>query len=319
VDREEEERKLPAVADSWASPSEARNFAAIFAPSRAGDERFVQWVARMERRTLSPGWATEVERMLLETDIRSVLPSIQAPTLVLHSHADEVVKVEHGRYLAEHIPGARLVELPGADHAFWFHSEARAIGLREIRTLLRNLAPPAAFDRVLATVVFTDIVGSTRRAAELGDSAWSRVLDQHFRVARAELSRFRGREIKATGDGLLATFDGPTRALRFADALRKQSRALGLELRVGMHTGECAFKNGDVEGIAVHIASRIADRAGPGEVLVSSTVRDLSVGSGLLLTGRGTYALKGISDRWRLFVLEPESSGAPAGRPENGA
>lgn len=298
------ERELETTADRWGSPQEYRAFANALGPSRAGDERFVEWVGRLVRFTAPPGWGAQLERMLTGIDIRSILPSIHVPTLVLHSRGDRVAEVGQGRYLAKHIPGARMVELPGADHLFWFNPTDCATGVREVRRFLRELQGPADLDRVLATVVFTDIVDSTRRAAELGDRGWGMLLDRHVTLTRASLVRFQGKEIKLTGDGMLATFDGPTRAVRFAEALRADSQRLGVHVRAGLHTGECSFKEGDVQGIAVHLAARIAEKARGGEVLVSSTVRDLSVGSDLRFRDRGVRSFKGIPDRWHLYSLE---------------
>jgi class 3 adenylate cyclase len=314
--REQAFQSLETIPDIWGTAKDVRDFASRLGPSRAGDERFVEWVGRLTRFTAPPGWGAELEKMLTEVDIRAILPVIQTPALILHSLGDQVVEIGHGRYLAEHIARSRMVELPGSDHLFWFHPEDRVTGIREIRRFVQEIEPPTAFERVLATVVFTDIVGSTRHASELGDQTWAQLLGQHFRVAREALARFRGREVKATGDGLLATFDGPTRALMFADALRAGSRRLGLQVRVGMHTGECAPKDGDVQGIAVHIAARVAEKAREGEILVSGTVRDLSVGSGLKFTPRGASLFKGVPDRWRLFALDQRS--APASDGESG-
>jgi pimeloyl-ACP methyl ester carboxylesterase len=300
------ERELETAADRWGTPQDCRAFANVLGPSRASDERFVEWVGRLERFTAPPGWGAQLQRMLTEIDIRSILPSIHVPSLVLHSRGDRVAEVGQGRYLAEHIPGARLIELPGADHLFWFNPTDCATGLREVRRFLRELEGPTDLDRVLATVVFTDIVDSTRRAAELGDRAWSLLLGRHVTMARASLVRFQGKEVKLTGDGMLATFDGPTRAVRFAEAVRADSQKLGLHIRAGLHTGECAFKERDVQGIAVHLAARIADKARDGDILVSSTVRDLSVGSDLRFRDRGMRSFKGVPGRWRVYSLETD-------------
>lgn len=230
-----------------------------------------------------------------QIDVRPVLEVVQARTLVLHSKGD---MIEGGRYLAEHINNARFVELPGADHFPW---PAGPVIAGEIEQFLTGTRRPAEVDRVLATVLFTDIVGSTRRATEMGDRRWRELLDSHHEVVRGELGRFRGREVKTTGDGFLATFDGPGRAVRCALEIRDKVRGLGLGVRVGVHTGECELTDGDVSGIAVHIGARVASLAGDGEVLVTSTVRDLVTGSEIEFSDRGMHPMKGVPDAWHLF------------------
>jgi class 3 adenylate cyclase len=274
----------------------------LLAPSLAGDASFRQFWARFERAAASPGAFAALMHMNAEIDIRHVLPTIRVPTLVLHRIDDAFVRVEHGRYIARQIPGAKYVELPGADH-LTAAGDADAI-IEEIEEFLTGVRSAAEFDRVLATVLFTDIVGSTERAAELGDQRWRALLEEHHVLVRREIMRFRGHEVKTVGDGFLATFDGPARAIRCARSMVEALRPLGLEIRAGLHTGECERMGGDVGGIDVHIGARIAASAQPGEVLVSSTVRDLVAGSGLRFADRGTRILKGVPEEWRLFAVE---------------
>jgi class 3 adenylate cyclase len=243
-------------------------------------------------------------RMNSEIDIRPVLPVVRVPTLVLHRRDDVTVDVGAGHYLAEHIPGAKYVELAGCDH-LPFIGDADAV-LEEIEAFLTGARQASEPDRVLATVLFVDIVGSTEQAAALGDRRWRDRLDGYYGAVRRELERFRGRHINTAGDGVLATFDGPARAIRCACALRDGLRVLGIETRIGLHTGECEVMAGgaDVGGIAVHIGARVAAAAGPGEVFVSSTVKDLVAGSGLRFQERGARRLKGAPGTWRLFAAE---------------
>jgi class 3 adenylate cyclase len=237
----------------------------------------------------------------MEIDVRDVLPAIRVPTLVLHRSGDRVVPVQAGRYLAEHIPDAKFVELPGVDHyPFAGDSDAMLDEIEEFLTGSRRVREP---DRVLATVLFTDIVDSTERAAELGDRRWKQLLDDHHRLVRAELERSRGKEVRIAGDGFLATFDGPARAVRCACAIRDAVRELGIEIRAGLHTGEIELAQTGVEGIAVHIGARVAALAGAGEVLASSTVKDLVVGSGIDFADRGTHVLKGVPGEWNVHAV----------------
>ena len=270
------------------------------APSAASDEHLKKWWATLLRLGASPGAVNSIWRMAMELDVRHILPSIHVPTLVLHRSGDRAVSVENARYMAERIAGAKYVELPGDDHIY-FVGDADAI-LNEIEEFLTGTRHAAEVDRVLATVMFTDIVGSTERAAELGDRRWRELLDSHYALVRRELARFRGREIHTAGDSFLATFDGPARAVRCALAASDAVKALGIAIRAGLHTGEVELMNGDVGGIAVHIGARVMALAQGGEVLVSSTVRDLVAGSGLQFVDRGAQALKGVPGEWRLFA-----------------
>jgi class 3 adenylate cyclase len=238
-----------------------------------------------------------------EIDVRGVLPSIRVPTLVLHRTGDRAISVRAGRSMAEAIPGAAFVELPGDDHLPWVGDSDRV--LSEIEAFLTGVRGNVAADRVLGTVLFTDIVGSTERAAEIGDLGWRDLLEAHNARVRREFERFDGREAKTTGDGFLATFDGPARAVRCANAITQTVREIGIEVRAGLHTGEIEFVDGEVHGIAVHIGARVAALAGAGEVLVSSTVKDLIAGSGLEFADRGEHVLKGVPGAWRVFALLP--------------
>ena len=272
------------------------------APSKAGDPAFVEWAGRMERYSASPGTIRQIMEAIGDTDVRHVLPAIRVPTLVMHRREDSFLMVEHSRYLAEHIPGARYVELEGTDNLFSVGDSEAILGeVEEFLTGGRHAPEP---DRVLATVLFTDICGSTERAAALGDSAWREMLGRHDAVVNREVLRHRGRAIKSTGDGVLATFDGPARAIRAATSIGEEVRRFGIEIRAGLHTGECEVIGDDVGGMAVHIGARVMGRAGPGEVLVSSTVKDLVVGSGIDFEERGAHELKGVPGEWRLYAVE---------------
>jgi pimeloyl-ACP methyl ester carboxylesterase len=278
-----------------------------FAPSKIGDERYREWFGRLERLAASPGAAAMLARMNGDIDVRRVLPAITVPTLVLHRRGELVVPVEEGRFIAEHIPGATLVELEGVDHWPWLGEADSVIG--EIQEFLTGTRESPEPDRVLATVLFTDIVGSTERAVEVGDSRWRDVLEDHHAVVRSALTRFRGQEIDTSGDGFFATFDGPARAVRCACAIVAGVKPLGLEVRAGLHTGECELIGDKVGGIAVHTCARVAAKAAPGEVLVSRTVKDLVAGSGLEFADRGVHRLKGIPDDWQIFAVQQELRG----------
>jgi len=272
------------------------------APSVAHDERFRRWYRRTERLAMGRGAASPMYATTFETDVRHVLPTIRVPTLILTRSGDRHIRVGHGRYLADHIPESKYVHLPVADHRLHVGDTETMPG--EIEEVLTGARCSPVSDRVLATVLFTDIVGSTERAAALGDAGWRDLLGAHHEVVRRELERYRGREISTIGDGFLATFDGPSRAVRCACAVAQAVRRLGIEVRAGLHTGEVEYVGENVIGIAVHTAARVAALAGPSEVLVSSTVKDLVAGSGLRLAERGTHALKGVPDEWRLFAAE---------------
>ena len=299
LDDESRARILDGYATRWGTE---RFGLRALAASMEGNEQFRDWYTQACRFAGTPGSARAWFDAQMEIDIREVLPAIRVPTLVLHRVDDPVVPIDASRYLAEHIPGAKLVELPGADH-FPFVGDTDGL-VDEVEEFITGSRPSREPDRVLATVLFTDIVGSTERAAELGDRAWKELLDEHHRVTRAEIERARGREARLTGDGVLATFDGPARAVGCATAIRDGVRALGLEIRAGLHTGEVELAGSGPEGIAVHLGARIAALAGPGEVLVSSTVKDLVVGSGLAFADRGAHELKGVPGEWRVFAVE---------------
>ncbi len=273
------------------------------APSRRDDPAFLQWFARIERAAASPGSVRALMEANYEIDVRHLLSTIQAPTLILHRAGDKLVPVEMGRYLADHIPGAKYVEIPGTDHLV-LDQETQDVIADEIEEFITGTHRLLEPDRVLATIMFTDIVRSTERAAELGDARWGEVLNNYYAVLRKELAAFRGHEVNTTGDGLLATFDGPARAMRCARSVREKVHPLGLQVRTGLHTGECELIGGTVGGIAVHIAARVTATAGPDEVMVSSTVKDLVAGSGLQFADHGAHNLKGVPGEWRLFAVE---------------
>lgn len=270
-----------------------------YVPSKIGDKAFAQQLAKYFRLSASPGAAVTLLRMNTEIDIRAVLPTIRVPTLVLHRIGDHDVKIEEARYIATRIPSAKLVELPGDDHLPWVGDQD--VFLDEVQEFLTGVRPPAAADRVLATIMFTDIVGSTELAARLGDHAWNGLLQRHDALVRKELQRFRGREEQTTGDGFFATFDGPARAIRCAASIRDAVRQLGVQIRAGVHTGEIEVGADHVGGLAVNIGARVLATAEPGEVLVSSTVKDLTAGSGVRFVERGVHTLKGVPGEWRLF------------------
>jgi class 3 adenylate cyclase len=257
-------------------------------------------LSRYYRRCASPGAAVALMRMNSFVDVRDVLPSIRVPTVVMHRTDDRDANVGEGRYIAEHIPGARFVEFPGADHSWW--TQGRDAILDDVEELVTGTRPAPEPTRVLATVLFTDLVRSTELLGRVGDRSWAELLQRHHAVVRRELARFRGHEIDTAGDGFFAMFDGPARAIRCAVAIRDAVRELGLELRAGLHTGECELLGGTVAGIAVHTGARVASLAPPNEVLVSSTVRDLVSGSGIAFDDRGESELKGIGSR-RLFAV----------------
>jgi pimeloyl-ACP methyl ester carboxylesterase len=302
---------------AWASPAEALREAAaefiapfwglnaegtveLFAPSFAHDRETIEFSARMERSAASPAMVQRIFEMFLDIDVRAVLPAIHVPALVTHRRGDRVVNWRAGHDLAERIPGARYVELDGIDHLPWAGDAEAVVGeIEEFLTGARSTPEP---DRVLATVMFTDLAEAAERAAEAGDARWRELLAAHRADVRRELARFRGREVKTMGDGCLATFDGPARAVRCGQAITEAARESGLEARVGLHCGEVELIGDDVGGIAVHVAARVGALADAGEVLVSSTVKDLVAGSGLRFADRGAQRLKGVPDEWRLFA-----------------
>jgi pimeloyl-ACP methyl ester carboxylesterase len=296
MDPDERRRMIDAIPQTWGQGL----YVDVLAPSLSADHRFRHWWARLERLGASPGAAMALRRMNGHIDLRSVLPAIRVPTLVLHRSGDRDSSVEEGRYVAAQIPGATFVELRGIDHLPWVGDQDAV--LDEVEEFLTGVRQGPAPDRVLATVLFTDIVSSTERAVALGDQGWRHLLESYYRVVRHELARFRGREVDTAGDGFLATFDGPARGIRCACTTRDAVRTLGIEIRAGLHTGECEVMGDKLVGIAVHIGARVAAIAEPGEVLVSSTVKDLVSGSGLHFVERGTHSLKGVPGAWRLFA-----------------
>jgi class 3 adenylate cyclase len=273
----------------------------LLVPSRVGDRRFEEWWMRYERASASAAMTRRIIDLFVQTDLRGVLPSVRVPTLVLHSTDNRLVPVELGREVAALIPGARFVEIPGGDLYGW--ADPDNPGQDEIEEFLTGHRRQREPERVLATVLFTDIVASTEHAARLGDQGWRELLDRHNQIVRGELERWRGKEVKTLGDGFLATFDGPARAVRCARAIIDALADLGVQVRAGLHTGECELVDGDVAGIAIHLGARIGALAHAGEVLVSSTVRDLVVGSELHFTERGVHALRGVPGEWRVYAL----------------
>jgi class 3 adenylate cyclase len=269
----------------------------LIAPSQLPGR--LPFFARFEREGASPGAMIALVRMLTQIDVRGVLPSIAVPTLIIHRDQDAVAPIEGARYMASQVPGARLVELVGEHSPISGDSDAI---LDEIEEFVTGRRHEPASKRVLATVMFTDIVDSTSRAAALGDQRWTELLERHYQLVRQQLPRFGGHEVKTIGDGFLATFDGPARAVRCALATVDANREIGVTLRAGLHTGECERRGDDISGIAVHIGARVAAVAGPGEVLASRTVKDLVAGSGLRFIDRGTHGLKGVPDEWQLFA-----------------
>jgi class 3 adenylate cyclase len=275
---------------------------AILNPSLAGDSAFRSWWVRSGRRAASPAVARAILGVKWLADVRPLLPQVRIPTLVMHRKDYRAIGLDHGRYLAEHIPEARFRELPGADNLYWVGDTE--LMLEEIEEFLTGTRPAPEQHRMLATVLFTDIVDSTAQASALGDRAWRDRLDLHDAMVRRQLERFSGREIKTIGDGFLATFDGPARAIQCAVAIRDGATQLGLEVRAGLHTGEIELHGEDIGGMTVNIGARVAALAGPREVLVSRTVADLVVGSGLAFSERGEHELKGVPGTWTLLAVE---------------
>jgi len=278
------------------------DFVDLINPSMAENPEFARFVAKMLRASATPRTAAALYNYILRTlDVRAALPMVQAPTLVLHAKDDPIVPIEHGRFLVDHIGDARLITLPGAGPGV---SPANYSLADEVAEFLTGERPTIQVERILTTVLFTDIVGSTQHAAQVGDRRWRSLLDSHDRVVREQLSRFDGREVKTTGDGFLAAFDGPGRAIRCAAAITKGTETLGIPVRTGLHTGECEVRGEDLGGLAVHIAARVGALAAPGEVLVSRTVADLVAGSGIEFQDRGAHELKGVPSTWNLFAVQ---------------
>ncbi len=296
------EASLPRVFDLFDGGWANGGHLSTIAPSVAHDPRFRQWYGRYQRHTMGPTQAANAYRYQFTFDVRAVLPTIRVPTLVLHRKDDAYIRVGNGRYLAQHIAGAKFVEVPGKDHLF--HVGETGVILESIEEFLTGRHEAAEEDRVLATVLFADIVGSTERAAQLGDRAWRDLLEGYYGVVRREVVHFRGREVDTVGDGFFAAFDGPARAIRSACAIRDAAAGIGLIVRLGLHTGECEKVGEKVGGLAVHIGARVAGHAQPGEVLVSRTVRDLVAGSGIQFAERGTRTLKGVPGEWALYSVE---------------
>jgi class 3 adenylate cyclase len=296
--REEFEAAMRQVPERWG----LGRFIDLVAPSLAGDPWLRDWAGRLQLESGTPGDAERFMRMAFEIDVRDVVPAVNVPTLVVHRTGDRVCHVENGRFLAANIPGARYLELPGDDHVLWVGERADEIP-GEIQELLTGARDAPAPERVLATVLFTDIVGSTERAAQLGDAEWHRVLERHDDLVRRELGRWRGREVKHLGDGFFASFEGPARAIHCAQAIAEGVRRFGIEIRAGIHTGECERRGDDLAGMAVNIGARVGAAARAGEILVSGTVRDLVVGSGIAFDDRGEHELRGVPGEWRLYAV----------------
>ena len=297
--REQHEANMARVPEIWGS-SRSRMIDYVW-PSATGDDSRRAWMRRLQVAAATPRVAIAFMDMAFGIDVRDVAPAINVPTLILHSPHDQVCHVENARFLAREIPGARFAELAGTDHVPWGDCMAEVIAhIREFLTGTREAAEP---ERALATILFTDIVDSTKRAADLGDRRWHELLERHHEAIRRELARYRGRELDTAGDGFFASFDGPARAIRCATAAVAAVRPLGIEIRAGLHTGECERIGEKLGGIAVHIGARVASAAHAGEVLVSSTVKDLVSGSGIEFEDRGEHQLKGISDGWHLFAV----------------
>jgi pimeloyl-ACP methyl ester carboxylesterase len=293
--REEREQHIQTVKDGWGGVVHLPDLA----PGTVGDDQFSSWWVRFLRSSASPAAAVALTSMNSDVDVRAVLPTIRIPTLIIHRSGDRRADVRGARWMAEQIPGARYVELPGDDHLIWADPDPILELVEEFVTGVPAAEVP---ERVLATVLFTDIVGSTETAAALGDDVWRRTLDRHDEIVRRYLSRYRGREVKSTGDGFVAVFDGPARAVRCAQAIVDAVVALGLQVRAGVHTGEVEPRGEDIGGVAVHVGARIAALASAGEVLTSRTVKDLVAGSGIAFANRGTFDLKGVPGEWELYA-----------------
>jgi class 3 adenylate cyclase len=288
---------LDVFALQWGTPELVK----LVAPDLAQDEELVELLARQWRSALTPRAAGALWRTPLEADVRDALSSLQAPTLILHATESDIVPFSHGEYLADHIAGAQLLERPGS--ATGFIPASYPATAEHVAEFLTGTTSPVAIDRVLTTILFSDIVASTTQLVDVGDEAWRRVLDSHDRVVREQLRLYRGRKINTTGDGFVVSFDGPARGIRCAQAITEALATLGLEVRIGLHCGECEVRGDDLAGLAVHIAARVGSLAGPGEVLVSGTVKDLVAGSGIEFEGHGEHELKGVPGSWKLFAV----------------
>jgi class 3 adenylate cyclase len=294
--QEQHEAGMASLAERW---GQGKGIWAI-APSMDGVEWARAWRGRLQLNAATPSAAEAFMRMAFDIDVREVVPTVNVPTLVVHATGDRVCHVENGRFLARTIPGARLVELPTDDHVPWFDPEPTVAEIREFLTGTREAESP---NRLLVTILFTDMVTSTELAASLGDRRWRDLLEQHHTIVRRELTRFDGHEVDTAGDGFFATFDGPARAIRCAQAIVAAAGSLGMDLRAGLHTGEVEVLGDKVAGIAVNIGARVAAQASPGEILVSSTVRDLVAGSGIAFVDRGLATLKGVEGTWQVFAV----------------
>ncbi|MGH3084826.1 MAG: adenylate/guanylate cyclase domain-containing protein, partial [Gaiellaceae bacterium] len=302
--REEWLKIIPERERGFGTQADIERTISWLAPSLAGDAEFVGWWGRFARQSASPSAIGQLFRMNMEIDIRHVLPIVCVPTRLIHRVSD-AIPIEHSRYMAERIPGAELVELPGTDHALFVDPDQILEPVAEFLRRVWQERPweQEEIDRVLATVLFTDIVGSTEKAVQLGDREWHELVERHHGVVRSQLARFRGREIDTAGDGFFATFDGPARAIQCACAIAESVRDLGIEIRAGLHTGEVELADDRPRGIAVHIGARVSAHAEPGEVLVSNTVKDLVAGSGIEFDERGTAEFKGVPGEWRLYAV----------------
>jgi class 3 adenylate cyclase len=301
----EEVARLIAACTDIAPAEDADDFVFVVAPSAASDPHFRQWWEETGRRGASPALARALMRVQMESDVRPALSTIQAPTLVVHMKEEPMIPVALGRYVADHVPEARWVEVPGADDMWWPSDSADDV-LDEIEEFVTGVRHTATTNRVLSTVVFTDIVASTERASQLGDQRWSELLDRHDAAVRRQLARFRGTEVNTTGDGFVATFDGPARAIGCARAIRDAAQQLGMQVRSGIHTGEIELRGDDIAGMGVHIAARVAAMAEPSDIWVSRTVTDLVVGSSIGFSDRGSHTLKGVPGSWALYAVTDE-------------
>ncbi len=293
---EEFEESLSKLAARWGEGGGMK----WLAPDRPSGKEAEAWLGRLQVHAMTPGDAEAYMRMAFEIDVRDLVPTIRTPALILHREGDRICHVENARFLAKHMPNARYIELPGRNHVPWIDGDDI---VNEIREFITGVREPIQPDSVLATVLFTDIVDSTKTAHAAGDQRWRSLIEGHHAIVRRELERFRGQEINTTGDGFLARFDGPARAIRCAKAIVEAVNGLGIEVRAGVHTGECVIANDTLSGVAVHIGARISSLAGTGQVLVSRTVCDLVAGSGIEFRDRGTHRLKGVHGTWRIFEV----------------